>query len=180
MSRIGKLPIPLPKGVSVDLKPHALKVKGPKGELSVSFDPEMKVSLADNMLKVERPTDQRRHRSLHGLTRTLVANAVKGVSEGFSRELVITGIGFRAKLSGKALELSVGYSHPVVFQPPAGISFEVPEQTKVKVVGIDKQLVGQVAANLRAVRKPDAYHGKGVRYAEEKIKLKPGKAGTTK
>lgn len=180
MSRIGKQPIALPKGVSVDINYAQVVVKGPKGELSVAIDPELKVVLEGGNVQVERPTDQRRHRSLHGLTRTLVANAIKGVSEGYSREMSIKGIGYRAKMAGKNLELSVGYSHPVVVEPPTGITFEVPEPTKVFIRGIDKQLVGQVAANVRSVREPSAYHEKGIYYAGEPIKLKPGKKAGSK
>lgn len=180
MSRIGKQPITLPKGVNVEVAYATVKVKGPKGELNVPIDPEMKVKVENGSVQVERPSEQRRHKSLHGLTRTLVANAVKGVSEGYTGEMLIKGIGYRAKLTGKNLELTVGYSHPVVVEPPAGITFEVPEPTKILVKGIDKQLVGQTAANLRAVREPSAYHEKGIYYADEPIKLKPGKAGTTK
>jgi len=180
MSRIGKQPITLPKGVNVEVAYATVKVKGPKGELNVPIDPEMKVKVENGSVQVERPSEQRRHKSLHGLTRTLVANAVKGVSEGYTREMLIKGIGYRAKLTGKNLELTVGYSHPVVVEPPAGITFEVPEPTKILVKGIDKQLVGQTAANLRTVREPSAYHEKGIYYADEPIKLKPGKAGTTK
>ncbi|MGQ9511210.1 MAG: 50S ribosomal protein L6 [Thermaceae bacterium] len=180
MSRIGKKPISLPKGVTVEVAPGLVKVKGPKGELSVPVNPEMRILVEEGMVRVERPSDERRHKSLHGLTRTLIANAVKGVSEGYVRELLIKGIGYRAKLTGRAVELTVGYSHPVVVEPPPGITFEVPEPTKVRVLGIDKQLVGQVAANLRAVRKPSAYHEKGIYYADEPIRLKPGKAGAKK
>ncbi len=180
MSRIGRQPIPLPKGVTVEVALGQVKVKGPKGELSVPISPEMRVVVEGGLVRVERPSDDRRHRSLHGLTRTLIANAVKGVSEGYVRELLIKGIGYRARLSGRAVELTVGYSHPVVVEPPPGVSFEVPEPTKIRVLGIDKQLVGQVAANLRAVRKPSAYHEKGIYYADEPIRLKPGKAGAKK
>lgn len=180
MSRIGKQPIPLPKGVTVEVTPGQVKVKGPKGELSVPISPEMRVVVEGGLVRVERPSDDRRHRSLHGLTRTLIANAVKGVSEGYVRELLIKGIGYRARLAGRAVELTVGYSHPVVVEPPPGVSFEVPEPTRIRVLGIDKQLVGQVAANLRAVRRPSAYHEKGIYYAEEPIRLKPGKAGGKK
>lgn len=180
MSRIGKQPIPLPKGVTVEVAPGQVKVKGPKGELSVPISPEMRVVVEGGLVRVERPSDDRRHRSLHGLTRTLIANAVKGVSEGYVRELLIKGIGYRARLAGRAVELTVGYSHPVVVEPPPGVSFEVPEPSRIRVLGIDKQLVGQVAANLRAVRRPSAYHEKGIYYAEEPIWLKPGKAGGKK
>ncbi len=180
MSRIGRMPIPVPQGVTVEVKPGLVRVKGPKGELVVEIDPEMKVVLEEGVIRVERPSEARRHRALHGLTRTLIANAIEGVTKGYEKELEIRGIGYRAKMSGNKLELSVGFSHPVLFEPPEGIKIEVPEPTKIKVSGIDKQKVGQVAANIRAIRPPDAYKGKGIRYAGEVVRLKPGKAGTTK
>jgi len=179
MSRIGKLPIPLPSGVTVELKPGQAIVKGPKGQLVVDFDPDIEVKIEDGQVVVERPTDSRRHRSLHGLTRALLANAITGVSEGYVKELEIKGIGYRAKMQGGKIELSIGFSHPVIIEAPEGITLEVPEPTKIKVSGIDKQKVGQVAANIRAIRPPDAYHGKGIRYAGEVLRLKPGKAGVT-
>ncbi len=179
MSRIGKLPIPLPAGVTLELKPGQAVVKGPKGQLVVDFDPDIKVKVEDGQVVVERPTDNRRHRSLHGLTRALLANAITGVSEGYVKELEIKGIGYRAKMQGGKIELSIGFSHPVIIEAPEGITLEVPEPTKIKVSGIDKQQVGQVAANIRAIRPPDAYHGKGIRYAGEVLRLKPGKAGVT-
>ncbi len=180
MSRIGRMPISIPKGVSLEVRPGEVRVKGPKGELSVPVDPDLKVVVEGEEARVERPSDARRHRALHGLTRTLIANAVTGVTQGYVKELEIKGIGYRAKLAGNKLELSVGFSHPVVFEPPEGIKIEVPEPTKIRVSGIDKQKVGQVAANIRAIRPPDAYKGKGIRYAGEVVRLKPGKAGTTK
>lgn len=180
MSRIGKQPIPLPKGVTAEVSGGAVKVKGPKGELTVNYNPQMQIKNENGSLTVSRSSDSRTDKSLHGLTRTLIANAVQGVSSGFVKEMLISGTGYRAQMQGKNLELSVGYSHRVVVNPPAGVTFEVPEPTRVRVVGIDKQLVGQVAANLREVRKPDAYHGKGVRYADEVLKLKPGKAAGAK
>ncbi len=180
MSRIGRMPIPVPQGVTVEVKPGLVRVKGPKGELVVEIDPEMKVVQEEGVIRVERPSEARRHRALHGLTRTLIANAIEGVTKGYEKELEIRGIGYRAKMSGNKLELSVGFSHPVFFEPPEGIKIEVPEPTKIKVSGIDKQKVGQVAANIRAIRPPDAYKGKGIRYAGEVVRLKPGKAGTTK
>lgn len=176
MSRIGRQPIALPKGVTVNVAAGLVTVKGSKGEMKVPVNTDIKVKQEEGNLVVERPSDSRTHRSLHGLTRSLVANAVKGVSEGFTINLELHGVGFRAKMTGKNLEMSIGYSHPVVIEPPAGISFAVPEQTKIQVIGIDKQLVGQVAANVRKVREPDAYHGKGVRFEGEKISLKAGKA----
>lgn len=175
MSRIGKQAITLPKGVTAEVNSGVVKVKGPKGELTVPYNTELEVKTENGSLAVARPSDSRTHKSLHGLTRTLIANAVQGVSAGFVKEMLISGTGYRAQLQGKNLELTVGYSHKVLVNPPAGITFEVPEPTKIRVVGIDKQLVGQVAANLREVRKPDAYHGKGIRYADEVLKLKPGK-----
>ena len=180
MSRIGRMPISLPQGVTVEVQPGLVRVKGPKGTLEVAVDPEMKIVVEDGVVRVERPSDARRHRALHGLTRTLIANAVTGVTEGYVRELEIKGIGYRAKMSGNKLELSVGFSHPVVFEPPEGVKVEVPEPTKIRVSGIDKQKVGQVAADIRAIRPPDAYKGKGIRYVGEVVRLKPGKAGTTK
>ncbi len=174
------MPIPLPKGVSVEVTPEGVRVKGPKGELFVPINPRMRVKVEDGVVRVERPTDERLDRSLHGLTRTLIANAVQGVAQGYAKELLIKGIGYRARLVGRALELTVGYSHPVVVEPPEGISFEVPEPNRVRVLGIDKQLVGQVAANIRSVRKPSAYHEKGIYYAGEPVRLKPGKAGAKK
>lgn len=175
MSRIGKQAIALPKGVTVDVSGSTVKVKGAKGELQVIFNPELKVGIENGTVSVSRPSDSRTHRSLHGLTRTLIANAVQGVSAGYVKEMVISGTGYRAAMQGKNLELTVGHSHKDVVTPPEGITFEVPEQTKIRISGIDKQLVGQVAANVRAVRPPDAYHAKGIRYADETIKTKPGK-----
>jgi large subunit ribosomal protein L6 len=180
MSRIGRQPIALPQGVSVEIAGERVRVKGPRGELQVHLARGISVRQEGQTLRVERANDEREQRSLHGLSRTLIANAVRGVAEGYAVELLIQGIGYRARLVGRALELTVGFSHPVTVEPPAGITFEVPEPTRILVRGIDKQLVGQVAANLRAIRKPDAYHGKGIRYANEVVRLKPGKAGTTK
>lgn len=179
MSRIGKQPIAVPNGVTATAANGVFKVKGPKGELTVPFNQDLTIKQEDGTLLVERPSDAQRHRALHGLTRTLVANAVKGVSDGFTINLELRGVGYRAKLNGKVLELAIGYSHPVIIDPPAGVTFAVPEPTKIDVSGIDKQLVGQVAANVRKVRKPDAYHGKGVRFVGEQIALKAGKAGAT-
>ena len=180
MSRIGRMPIPLPQEVTVEVQPGLVRVKGPKGTLEVAVDPEMKVVVEEGVVRVERPSDDRRHRALHGLTRTLIANAVTGVTEGYTKELEIKGIGYRAKMSGTKLELNVGFSHPVIFEPPEDVKIEVPEPTRIRVSGIDKQKVGQVAANIRAIRPPDAYKGKGIRYVGEVVRLKPGKAGTTK
>ncbi|MEF2278819.1 50S ribosomal protein L6 [Deinococcus sp. YIM 134068] len=179
MSRIGRQPIAVPSGVTVNTDPGLFRVKGPRGELTVPFNSELSIKSEDGQLLVERPSDRQEHRALHGLTRTLVANAVKGVSDGFTINLELRGVGYRARLAGRNLELTIGFSHPVVIEPPAGVTFTVPEPTRIDVSGIDKQLVGQVAANVRKVRKPDAYHGKGVRFVGEQIALKAGKAGAT-
>jgi large subunit ribosomal protein L6 len=175
MSRIGKQPIQLPDGVEVDVKPSEVTVKGPKGELSQQIVPDMKVSLDDGVVTVERPTDRGEHRALHGLTRSLIANMVVGVTDGYERRLEIQGVGYRAQLKGKALEMSLGYSHPVSIPAPDGIEFEVPQPTEVIVRGIDKQLVGEMAARIRKSRPPEPYKGKGVRYAGEHVTRKVGK-----
>ncbi len=175
MSRIGKQAITLPKGVTVDVTAGWVKVKGTKGELTVPIPPDLTVKNENGTITVSRPSDSRTHRSLHGLTRTLIANAIQGVSAGYVKEMLISGTGYRATMQGKNLELTVGHSHKDIVTPPAGITFEVPEPTKIRIVGIDKQLVGQVAANVRSVRPPDAYHAKGIRYADEVVKTKPGK-----
>ena len=178
MSRIGRSPIPLPKGVEVKVSAdgNTVDVKGPKGALSVGIAPRITVKEEEGALLFERPSDHRDDRAQHGLARSLVANAVEGVTEGFLKRLEIQGVGYRCAMQGKALELTVGYSHPVVIDPPEGVTIQAPEPTKIEVSGIDKQLVGQVAANIRAVRPPDSYHGKGVRYAGERVRLKAGKA----
>lgn len=176
MSRVGKSPLTLPKGVTVEPGENVFRVKGPKGELMVPSFPGITLHHQDNILHVERDSDARTLRARHGLVRALLGNAVQGVSGGFVRELEIQGIGYRASLKGRAIELTLGFSHPVSVEPPEGMSFEVPEPTKIRVLGIDKQAVGQVAANLRALRPPDAYHGKGIRYAGEQVRLKPGKS----
>jgi large subunit ribosomal protein L6 len=175
MSRIGKQPIEIPEGVDVDVKPGEVKVKGPKGELSQTLVREMKVSVDDGTLTVERPSNRGEHRALHGLTRSLIANMVEGVTQGYERRLEIQGVGYRAQLKGKALELALGYSHPVTVQAPEGIEFEVPQPTEVVVRGIDKQLVGEMAARIRKSRPPEPYKGKGVRYAGEHVTRKVGK-----
>ena len=177
MSRIGRLPIPIPAGVDVTLDGNHITVKGPKGELSRDLSPELKVVHEDSTLRVERPNDDKTSRELHGLTRTLVANMVTGVTTGYRKGLEITGVGYRAQLVGKKLQLNLGYSHPIEIDPPEGISFEVENPTRLAVVGIDKELVGQVAAQVRATRKPEPYKGKGVRYSGEYIRRKAGKAG---
>jgi large subunit ribosomal protein L6 len=175
MSRIGKQPIEIPDGVEVDVQASAVKVKGPKGELSQEIVRDMKVSLDDGAVKVERPTDRGEHRALHGLTRSLIANMVEGVTNGYEKRLEIQGVGYRAQLKGKNLELALGYSHPVTLDAPDGIEFEVPQQTEVVVRGIDKQLVGETAARIRKARPPEPYKGKGVRYAGEQVTRKVGK-----
>lgn len=179
MSRVGNAPIVIPTGVEVKVSGRTVEVKGPKGRLVREFHPDVTVQLQDGTLVVRRPTDLEHHRALHGLTRALIANMVEGVTQGYKVELEIVGVGYRAAKQGNNLVLQVGYSHPVEVAPPAGIQFEVPQASRIIVGGIDKELVGQVAARLRAIRKPDAYKGKGIRYAGERIKLKPGKAGRT-
>jgi large subunit ribosomal protein L6 len=175
MSRIGRKPIPIPDGVDVDLRPGRVSVKGPRGELEQAVSPDMSLALEDGVLSVSRPSDRGPHRALHGLTRSLVANMVEGVTAGFERRLEIQGVGYRARLQGGTLELSVGYSHPVAIEAPDGIEFEVPQPTQVVVRGIDKQLVGETAARIRRVRRPEPYKGKGIRYAGEQIRRKVGK-----
>jgi large subunit ribosomal protein L6 len=175
VSRIGKKPIAVPDGVTVDVKPGLVSVKGPKGELSQAVSQDMKVTQDNGTLTVERPTDRGEHRALHGLTRSLIANMVVGVTEGYEKRLEIQGVGYRARLQGNALELSVGYSHPVSVSAPEGIEFEVPAPTQVVVRGIDKQLVGEIAARIRRTRPPEPYKGKGIRYAGEHVRRKVGK-----
>jgi large subunit ribosomal protein L6 len=175
MSRIGRKPIEVPEGVTVDVGSGVVSVKGPKGELSQAVSRDMKVAQEDGTLTVERPTDRGDHRALHGLTRSLIANMVEGVTAGYEKRLEIQGVGYRARLQGKSLELSVGYSHGVTIQAPEGIEFEVPQQTEVIVRGIDKQLVGEIAARIRRVRPPEPYKGKGIRYAGEQVRRKVGK-----
>src|SRR5690349_11307458 len=177
MSRIGRLPIAVPSGVDVTIDGRNVTVKGPKGTLSRSLHPDIAVSQEDGSIVVTRPTEQKTHKQLHGLTRTLVNNMVVGVTDGYRKGLEITGVGYRAALNGKKLQLNLGYSHPIEIEPPAGITFEVENPTRLAVVGIDKELVGQVAAQVRATRKPEPYKGKGVRYAGEYIRRKAGKAG---
>ncbi|HET8872740.1 MAG TPA: 50S ribosomal protein L6 [Gaiellaceae bacterium] len=175
MSRIGRKPIEIPAGVSVSLDPGRVMVNGPLGELTQRVSPRMKIEQTDGALEIARPTDRGDDRALHGLTRSLVANMVEGVTKGFEKRLEIQGVGYRAALRGQALELQVGFSHPVVVEPPAGITFEVPTQTEVLVKGIDKQQVGQTAAEVRAVRPPEPYKGKGIRYQGEYVRRKVGK-----
>ena len=175
MSRIGKSPIEIPPGVSVSVSPGRVMVNGPLGELSQQIPGRMMVEQDDGQIVVKRPTERGEDRALHGLTRTLVANMVEGVTRGFEKRLEIQGVGYRAALRGEALELAVGYSHPVVIEPRPGISFEVPAPTQIVVKGIDKQQVGQTAAEIRKVRPPEPYKGKGIRYAGEYVRRKVGK-----
>jgi large subunit ribosomal protein L6 len=177
MSRIGRMPITVPQGVSVEFKENEIIVKGPKGELSRRVNPEMDIKLEDGVLSINRPSDAREHRAQHGLTRALVANMVEGVSKGFEKNLEIIGVGYRAELVGEKLVLKLGFSHTIDFDPEPGIKFELENANKVKVIGIDKEQVGKVAAQIKKSRPPDAYKGKGVRYAGEKVRIKPGKAG---
>jgi large subunit ribosomal protein L6 len=177
MSRIGRMPIALPSGVEVTQEGRRLRVKGPLGTLEREIHPEMTVERDDAQLRVVRPSDQPRHRALHGLTRTLVNNMVTGVTSGFSKGLEISGVGYRATLQGTKLVLALGYSHPVEVEPPAGIEFRLETPTRLAVFGADKELVGQIAAYIRSQRKPEPYKGKGIRYAGEQILRKAGKAG---
>jgi len=172
------MPVIVPKGVEVEIKGSNVRVKGPKGEMKQTFPADMQISLQDGEILVQRPTDGRVHRSLHGMTRALISNMVVGVSTGFEKILEINGVGYRAELKGKNLVLYVGFSHPVEMEPPPGISFDVDARTRqIKVTGYDKQEVGQVAANIREVRPPEPYKGKGIKYLDEKIRRKAGKAG---
>ncbi len=175
MSRIGKQPIPVPSGVQVSIEGSKVTVKGAKGQLEYTFNEDMSVTMADDEITVTRPSDARNHRALHGLTRTLIANMVTGVSEGFSKTLEIIGVGYRAQLKGNDLELALGFSHPVVVKAEKDITFEVPAPTKVVVSGIDKQRVGQIASEIRDFRPPEPYKGKGVRYEGEYVRRKVGK-----
>ena len=178
MSRIGNAPVEIPAGVTVTLgEGNLVTVKGPKREHSRHSHPEMKVTVEGNVLKVERPSDDKTHRSLHGLSRSLIHNMVVGVTEGFSKSLEINGVGYRAQKQGKNLNLSLGFSHPVIVEPPKGIEFDVPAPNAITVKGIDKEVVGQIAAEIRGFREPEPYKGKGIKYAGEHIRRKEGKAG---
>ena len=178
MSRIGRMPIAIPAGVTVDIaENNKVTVKGPKGTLERALAPEMEITLEGNEIVVTRPNDLKRNRALHGLTRTLLNNMVVGVTEGFSKNLEINGVGYRAQLKGTALNLSLGFSHPVIVEPPEGITFDVPSATAITVSGIDKEVVGQIAAEIRSFREPEPYKGKGIKYAGEHIRRKEGKAG---
>jgi len=178
MSRVGKNPIQIPNDVEVIIEGSKVRAKGPKGELEKNLAPEITIRKEENVIYVERPSDSNYHKSLHGLTRTLVANVINGVSAGFEKTLEIVGVGYRAAVKGGNLEIQVGYSHPVVVSKIAGIEFEVPAPNKIIVKGADKQLVGEIAAEIRAIRKPEPYKGKGIRYAGEHIRRKVGKTAT--
>jgi large subunit ribosomal protein L6 len=175
MSRIGRKPIPVPEAVTVEVAPGRVEVKGPRGVLEQALSAEMKVEQSDGVVTVDRPTNRGEHRALHGLTRSLIANMVEGVTAGFEKRLEIQGVGYRAQLKGKNLEMALGYSHPVPIEAPEGIEFEVPQPTEIIVRGIDKQLVGQVAADIRKRRPPEPYKGKGIRYRGEHVARKVGK-----
>ncbi len=177
MSRIGRQPIEIPSGVDVQVGDDSIvTVKGPRGTLSQRLHPDMRVVREESIVRVERPSDEALHRSLHGLTRTLIANMVEGVTKGYEKRLAIVGVGYRVAMKGKDLELSVGYSHPVLVPAPEGLEFEAPTPTQIVVRGSDKQLVGEVAANIRKIRKPEPYKGKGIRYENEHVRKKAGKA----
>jgi len=177
MSRIGKHPVPVPAGVTVDLKGSALTVKGAKGELSRVFHPDMILAYENGQITVNRPSDESRHKALHGLTRTLVSNMVEGVTKGFVRQLEITGVGYKAEVKPYGLLMSLGYSHTIEVKAPAGVKLSAPQPTQVLVEGADKEVVGRIASEIRKLRKPETYKGKGVRYAGEIIRRKAGKAG---
>jgi len=179
MSRIGNNPVPLPGGVEIKVDGPGVSVKGAKGTLERTFDSRISFNVSEGEIEVIRADDHRDTRALHGLSRALLNNMVVGVSEGYKKDLEMVGVGYRASLKGKAIELLVGFSHPVVIEAPEGITFEVPEATKISVIGIDKQLVGQVAADIRKIRPPEPYKGKGIRYSGEYVRRKAGKAGVT-
>lgn len=177
MSRIGKMPIKVPAGVNVAVEGNLVKVKGPKGEISREIHHDLSVDVADGQIRVNRPSDEREYKALHGLTRTLIANMVEGVTKGYQKSLELVGTGYRASKSGTKLVLTVGYSHPVEIEPPKGIEIEVPNPASIIVKGIDKETVGELSAKIRAVRAPEPYLGKGIRYAGEKVRRKVGKTG---
>src|SRR5512138_1674315 len=178
MSRIGRLPVAVPNGVQVNVQGSEVHVKGPKGEMKRSFSPQMEIAMEDGHVIIKRKSDDAAERALHGTTRAVIANMVHGVSTGFNVVLAVEGVGYRAEMQGKDLALFVGYSHPVKVEPPAGISFEVDQKTRqIKVSGYDREAVGQTAAEIRRIRPPEPYHGKGIRYINEKIRRKAGKAG---
>ena len=175
MSRIGNKPVEVPAGVTISITPGNVSVNGPKGELHQHVNPDMEIKQEESTLTVARPTNRSEHRALHGLTRSLIANMIEGVTNGYEKRLLITGVGYRAKQQGKGLELSLGFSHPVNFVAPEGIEFELPQPTEIVIRGIDKQLVGETAARIRRYRPPEPYKGKGVRYSDEHVRRKVGK-----
>jgi large subunit ribosomal protein L6 len=177
MSRVGKKPIEVPEGVTITTDANNVTVKGPKGELSRTFSPDINVEIQENVVNITRPSESKEHRSLHGTTRALIANMVEGVSKGFERNLELIGVGYRAQKQGTKLVLNVGYSHPVEFEPENGIEIDVPANTKISIKGIDKERVGAIASNIRAVRPPEPYKGKGIRYEGEYVRRKEGKTG---
>jgi large subunit ribosomal protein L6 len=177
MSRIGRKPVTVPKGVTLQVQGNSVAVKGPRGELRRMLHPEMQLALANDQFTVTRPSEEKRHKALHGLTRTLVQNMVEGVSKGFSKSLEIQGVGYKAEAKPYGVNLIVGYSHPVKYEAPQGIKITVDNNTMVKIEGADKELVGQVAAELRSVRPPEPYKGKGIRYVGEQVRRKAGKTG---
>ena len=177
MSRIGRKPVPIPSGVTVTVDGNTVRVKGPRGELSRTLSPELKVTVANGELTVERPSDEARHRALHGLSRSLIANMFEGVTKGFQRQLEITGVGYKAENRPYGLQLALGFSHPIEYRAPAGITLKATQPTAVLVEGADKELVGRVASEIRKLRPPEPYKGKGVKYAGEVVRRKAGKAG---
>ena len=177
MSRIGKLPIAIPKGVTVALDGNSIRVKGPKGELARTIARDMAVAVENDTIKVTRPSDEQQHKALHGLTRTLVANMVEGVTKGYQKQLEISGVGYKAEVRPFGLQLALGFSHPVQYKAPAGIKLTAPQPTQIVIDGADKEVVGQVAAELRNLRPPEPYKGKGIKYAGEQVRRKAGKAG---
>lgn len=180
MSRVGKKPIPIPDKTKVEINGRTIKVSGPKGELSQEMPADITAVVEDNTILIQRPSEQKQHRALHGLTRALINNMVVGVTEGFKRELEMIGVGYRAEMKGKTLVMYLGYSHPIVLTPPEGVTIEVlPKENKIIVTGIDKQMVGQAAAKIRSFRKPEPYKGKGVRYVGEYVRIKAGKTAAS-
>ena len=175
MSRIGKQPVEIPEKVQVSVSGREVTVKGPRGDLTMTVHPDMAVSVEDGEVRVARPTDQARHKALHGLTRSLISNMVEGVTEGYRKSLEIRGVGYRADKSGRGIRLNVGFSHPIQYEPPEGVDVECPDQTTIVVSGADKQLVGQTAAEIRGFRPPEPYKGKGIRYQGEQVRRKAGK-----
>jgi len=175
VSRIGKKPVEIPKGLNITIQGRTISVKGPKGELRWDFPPDMKVQMADSQIVIARPSDSRGHRALHGLTRVMIANMVEGVTKGFSKALEIEGVGYSAEIKGKSIEINVGMSHSVLITPPDGVSFEIPKPLNIVVKGIDKQKVGQIAAKIRSIKPSEPYKGKGIHYSGEHVRRKAGK-----